>query len=245
MDVKRVFNLKAELLKYCQSDVRILEQACLKFADEFKDICQFDPFEECTTIAFAFNVAYRRHWMRPRTIAVEPLHGWNPQRRQSTVAFEWLYHLETMFPPPEDGQPHICHSRDRGEVTLMIREKRYRATIPEPGSSTSFTGASTTDALSVTLNATNGMTSWTRPPRTTCRGMPSNGPIVFVKKDTWSSTNGSASGHKKNGRIPNYEPGLRTSCSKPRSTSPDAFFGGLTEAVQAHCQAVHGNHSLR
>lgn len=86
MDVKRVFNLQAELLKYCQSDVHILEQACLKFVDEFKDICQFNPFDECITIAAACNVAYRRHWIR--TIAEEPLQGWNPQRRQSTVAFK-------------------------------------------------------------------------------------------------------------------------------------------------------------
>ena len=52
----RVFNLQAELLKYCQSDVRILKQACILFEREFRDICGFDPFEQYITIASACNV---------------------------------------------------------------------------------------------------------------------------------------------------------------------------------------------
>lgn len=71
----RVFNLQAELLKYCQSDACILKQDCTLFEKEFRGICGFDPFEQCITIASASNVAYRRHWMHPKTMAVEPLHG--------------------------------------------------------------------------------------------------------------------------------------------------------------------------
>ena len=57
----RVFNLQAELLKYCQSDVRILKQASTLFEREFRGICGFDPFKQCIPIASACNVAYRRH----------------------------------------------------------------------------------------------------------------------------------------------------------------------------------------
>ena len=120
----RVFNLQAELLKYCQSDVRILKQACTLFEREFRGICGFDPFEQCITIASACNVACCRHWMRPRTLAVEPLHGGYPQIRQSRAALEWLYHLEHILPPPTDGEPCLRHSRNGGEVLFRIGEHR-------------------------------------------------------------------------------------------------------------------------
>ena len=111
----RVFNSQAELLKYCPLDVRILKQECMLFERKYRGICGFDPFEQCNTIALACNVVYCRHWMWPKTLAVEPLYGWNPLKRQSRATFEWLYHLERILPPPTDGEPRLRHSRNGGE----------------------------------------------------------------------------------------------------------------------------------
>ena len=128
----RVFNLQAELLKYCQADVRILKQACTLFEREVRGFRGFDLFEQCITITSACNVAYRRHWMGPKTLAVEPLHGWNPQMHQSRTALEWLYHLERILPPPTDGEPRLRHSRNGGEVLFRVGEHRYHGDGYDP-----------------------------------------------------------------------------------------------------------------
>ena len=70
--------------------------------------------------------------MRRRTLAVEPLRGWNPQIRQSRAAFKWLYHLECILPPPKDGEPRIRHSRNGGEVLFRVGEHRYHMNGYEP-----------------------------------------------------------------------------------------------------------------
>ena len=70
--------------------------------------------------------------MHRRTLAVEPLQGWNPQIRQSRATFEWLYHLERILPPPTDGEPCIRHSRNGGEVLFRVGEHRYHMNGYEP-----------------------------------------------------------------------------------------------------------------
>jgi len=70
--------------------------------------------------------------MRPRTLAVEPLHGWNPQRRQSRAAFEWLFHLERILPKPTDGEPRLRHGRNGWKVVFMVGEHRYHADGYDP-----------------------------------------------------------------------------------------------------------------
>ena len=37
------FNFQEELLAYCESDVKLLKEGCLKFVREFKDIAGFNP----------------------------------------------------------------------------------------------------------------------------------------------------------------------------------------------------------
>ena len=44
-----------ELLEYCQSDVKLLKQGCLKFQQEFQTLANFNPMEKCITIASACN----------------------------------------------------------------------------------------------------------------------------------------------------------------------------------------------
>ena len=207
----RVFNLQTELLKYCQSDVRILNQACTLFEREFRGICGFDPFEQCITIASACNVAYRRHWMRPRTLAIKPLHGWHPQIRQSRVALEWLYHLERILPTPTDGEPRLhtvvtegkcCSGSGNVATTPMV-------TIRAPGSCTNSTGVSTTGAPNVFPSGTNAMPNSMGPRPTNCTRARSNEPIVLVKADTSSWKNGNANGKPKRERIPSCANGPR------------------------------------
>ena len=55
-----IFNFQHKLLTYCQSDVRLLKQGCMKFQSQFHEICGFNPMVHCTTIASACNVAYRK-----------------------------------------------------------------------------------------------------------------------------------------------------------------------------------------
>ena len=90
-----IFNFQHELLTYCQSDVRLLKQGCMKFQSQFHEICGFNPIVHCTTIASACNVAYRKNWMLKNKIAIEPVCGWRPNHTQSYAALKWLYWEES------------------------------------------------------------------------------------------------------------------------------------------------------
>ena len=240
----RVFNLQAELLKYCQSDVRILKQACTLFEREFRGICGFDPFEQCITIASACNVAYRRHWMRPRTLAVEPLHGWHPQIRQSRVALEWLYHLERILPPPTDGEPRLRHSRNGGEVLFRIGERRYHADgyDPRTGFVYEFYGCfyhgcpecfPQRHQRHAKLDGATPHELYTRTVQRAER-IRQGGHVVIEKWECeWEAQK-------------REDPELRLWAETLDLVTPldprDAFFGGRTEAVRAHCQAQPDQH---
>ena len=85
------FDLKQELIAYCQSDVTLLEAGCLKFVNEFQSMSGFHPMEKCATIAPACNRYWRKKHISKDTVAVEPVRGWRgAQVNQSAVALEWL-----------------------------------------------------------------------------------------------------------------------------------------------------------
>ena len=85
------FDLKQELIAYCQSDVTLLEAGCLKFVNEFQSMSGFHPMEKCATIAPACNRYWRKKHLSKDTVAVEPVRGWRgAQVNQSVVALEWL-----------------------------------------------------------------------------------------------------------------------------------------------------------
>ena len=67
------FNFQEELLTYCESNVCLLKEGCVKFAHEFQQLAGFNPFEHCITIASACNRFFRKHCLTPGTIASEPL----------------------------------------------------------------------------------------------------------------------------------------------------------------------------
>ena len=117
---RTIFNFHEDILKYCQSDVRLLKQGCMQFQQHFKQVSGFNPMLQCITIAQACSVAYRRNWMPPNTIAVQPLHGWRPTHVQSRVALEWLYWQEETLrrrTPSTSAAvaPTIAHAGNRGE----------------------------------------------------------------------------------------------------------------------------------
>ena len=86
-----IFNFPHELLTYCQSDVRLLKEGCMKFQSQFKEICGFNPMIHCITIASACNVAYRKNCIPPNKIAIQPVRGWRTNHIQSHAALTWLY----------------------------------------------------------------------------------------------------------------------------------------------------------
>ena len=89
------WNFKKELLSYCESDVKLLKEGCLKFAEDTIRDAGFNPLLQCITIASTCHYFWRNFQMEPSTIAVEPPHGWGGLKTsQSKVAFQWLYYQD-------------------------------------------------------------------------------------------------------------------------------------------------------
>ena len=144
------FNFQEELLTYCESNVCLLKEGCVKFAHEFQQLAGFNPFEHCITIASACNRFFRKHCLTPGTIASEPLRGWhNKGKPYSRAAMEWLHWQEHVQREarhdaitqaeweqhdamaeayPEYEHPfmeadQIQHAKNKGEQTLLIANK--------------------------------------------------------------------------------------------------------------------------
>src|SRR5271170_1878224 len=84
-----VFDFKKEIRTYCESDVEILEQGCLKFRELFmRD--DVDPFLQSVTIASACNRLFRQKSLGPDTIGIVPANGYAHRDRQSHIALTWL-----------------------------------------------------------------------------------------------------------------------------------------------------------
>ena len=112
----KVWNFKQELLEYCQSDVKLLKQGCLMFADDFENECGFNPLKENITIASACHNFWRNYQMIPYSVGVEPPHGWSGiTPAQSKIGFQWLYMQDQAL-----GGNRIKHAANGGEQTIMI-----------------------------------------------------------------------------------------------------------------------------
>ena len=110
-----VFNFQEELLKYCESDVKLLKEGCLKFVAEFEEIAGFNPLVEAVTIASACNLFWRREKLETDLIALEPQGGWRGNRiNQSKIALEWLYYQDHLL----GGMGRVRHVRNGGEVQV-------------------------------------------------------------------------------------------------------------------------------
>ena len=110
------WKLKKELLEYCQSDVKLLREGCLTFANDFEKECGFNPLKENITIASACHNFWRNNQMIPYSIAIEPPHGWSVVKpAQSKIGFQWLHVQDQKL-----GGNRIKHAGNGGEQTLMI-----------------------------------------------------------------------------------------------------------------------------
>ena len=182
--------------------------------------------------------------MRPRTLAVEPLHGWHPQIRQSRAALEWLYHLERILPPPTDGEPRLRHSRNGGEVLFRIGEHRYHADgyDPRTGFVYEFYGCFYHGCPECFPQRhqrhakLDGATPHELYTRTVQRAehIRQGGHVMVEKWECeWDAQK-------------REDPELRLWAETLDLVTPldprEAFFGGRTEAVRAHCQAQPEQH---
>jgi len=106
------FDFAEELVTYCESNVKLLKEGCLKFKALFGEKSKFNPFS-CMTIASACNRDLRQNRMEANTIASEPLHGWRLKSNHSKVALEWLHWLNSKLP-----SPRIQHAGNKGEYRI-------------------------------------------------------------------------------------------------------------------------------
>ena len=111
-DSNYIFNFQEEILKYCRSDVDILRRCCLEFRELFRSVTDIDPFEKCLTIASACNLVFRKNFLRERSIAIIPPHGYRPQDKQSVIALKWLAYTA------QNNNLSIRHSRNFGEQRI-------------------------------------------------------------------------------------------------------------------------------
>ena len=78
--------------------------------------------------------------MTPKTIAVEPPHGWGGLKtNQSKIALEWLYIQDQQL-----GGNRIKHTRNGGEQMIQIKRGKVKlgGYDPSPKQSLNFTDAS-------------------------------------------------------------------------------------------------------
>ena len=107
---------------YCKSDVQLLREGCLKFAQDTKQEAGFNPLTQCITITSNCHYFWRNFQMQPKTIAVEPVHGWGGLKvNQSKIGLQWLY-LEDL----KLGGNRIKHRRNGGEQVLQIKGGRVK-----------------------------------------------------------------------------------------------------------------------
>ncbi|PFX12181.1 putative DNA polymerase [Stylophora pistillata] len=107
-----IYDFQKELVEYCESDVKLLKQGCLKFKEVFEAHAHFNPFSHIT-IASACNRDLRQNRMQAGTIANEPVHGWRLKTNQSRVALEWLHWQQHQLP-----HGSIQHAGNSGEYRI-------------------------------------------------------------------------------------------------------------------------------
>lgn len=117
-----ILNFQEELLKYCESDVKLLKEGCLKFVPEFQEIAGFNPFIQSATIASACNYFWRKEKLEEDLIVLEPQGGWHGNHiNQSQVALEWLYLQDHL----RGGMGRVRHVRNGGEVQVFTPAESY------------------------------------------------------------------------------------------------------------------------
>ena len=86
-----IFNCREELSRYLKSDVQVLTQSMETFAKQMTELTGVNPTTECVTIASTAMKVFRKNFLEPGLIALEPARGWrHNQQNQSVEALQWL-----------------------------------------------------------------------------------------------------------------------------------------------------------
>ena len=89
-DPSKVFDLQAEMLKYCISDVKLLKAGCEIFRKGSEEIIGLNPFDVITIAASCMTDIKKNH-LPENMVAAEPIMGWRSGiQTQSTEAKQWL-----------------------------------------------------------------------------------------------------------------------------------------------------------
>ena len=117
-----VWNFQSEMLEYCKSDVKLMKEGCLMFAEDTQRAAGLNPLSQCITMASTTHYFWRNHQMEPKTIAVKPLHGWSGLKTlQSKIAFQWLYYQDQQL-----GGNRIKHARNGGEQVNKVKRGKVK-----------------------------------------------------------------------------------------------------------------------
>ena len=129
-----IWNFQQELLSYCESDVELMKEGCLKFAEDTQQDAGFNPLTQCITIASTCHYFWRNHQMEPKTIAAEPPHGWGGLKiSQSKVALQWLFYQDHKL-----GGNRIKHTRNGGEQVIKVKRGKVRVDGYDPNTKTVY-----------------------------------------------------------------------------------------------------------
>ena len=77
------YNLKQQMVKYCENDVKILLQSLMKFRQLFKQETKIDPLKRCFTLASVALEYFRATHLEENKIGVTPIQGYESTRLQS------------------------------------------------------------------------------------------------------------------------------------------------------------------
>ena len=102
------YDFRAEIIKYCRSDVDILRKCCLLYREMFRKETDIDPFNKALTIASYCQEVYRTNFLKKDTIAIFN-HDRQLKIKQSNVAVKWLSYIS------EKEDLFIQHVRNGGE----------------------------------------------------------------------------------------------------------------------------------
>ena len=116
------WNFQSEMLEYCKRHVKLMKEGCLKFAEDTQRDVGFNPLTQCITMASTTHYFWRNHQMEPKTIAVEPPHGWGGLKTiQSKITFQWLYYQYQQL-----GGNRMKHARNGGEQVIKVKREKFK-----------------------------------------------------------------------------------------------------------------------
>ena len=104
------FDFHKEIESYCDNDVVILREGCLRFREEVIKDAGIDPWS-CTTIASACMKTYRTHFLPTASIAIPLPDNYRRQfKSYSSGSIQWLEYLA------QDKDVFIQHALNYSET---------------------------------------------------------------------------------------------------------------------------------